>query len=63
MKIQLNTRIPFKKHPVGSLKSGARLDLLLDALTTAQAAGVPDGANVTVEHMGEAVVITWEEDR
>lgn len=61
MKIELSSRIPLKKHPDGTLKSGARLDLLLDALTTAQAAGAPDGANVLVSE--NYVVITWEEDR
>lgn len=63
VKIELSSRTKLKGHADGTNRSGARLDLLLDALTTAQASGAPAGSNVVVEHMGGAVVITWEEDR
>jgi hypothetical protein len=50
-------------QPDGALKSGARLDQLIDALTSAQAAGAPDGSNVVLADQGRGVTITWEEER
>jgi hypothetical protein len=61
MKVELKIRKVLKGKPDGTLKSGSRLSSVLDALTTAQAAGAPDGADVTVS--GGYVEITWEEDR
>jgi hypothetical protein len=61
--VEVSFKRDMKGRPSGSLKSGARLDLLLDVLTSAQAAGAPDGANVVVESGGSRAIITWEEDR
>lgn len=61
MKIQSKINKSFSKKPSGTLKSGTRLDDVLDFLTSAQAAGAPDGANVTVSE--RYIEITWEEER
>lgn len=61
MKVELKIRKTLKGKPEGVLKSGSRLDSVLDALTSAQAAGAPNGANVTVSE--NYVQITWEEER
>lgn len=63
MKVEVVFKRDLKGRPSGALKSGARLDLLLDVLTSAQAAGAPDGANITLEDYGKRAVITWEEER
>lgn len=66
MKIEQNTRLTLKRKPDGTRKDGARLDLLLDALTTMRAAGVPDGAAVKVfdDYDNKAVVEAhWTEER
>jgi hypothetical protein len=63
VKVELSIKKDLKGRPSGVLKSGARLDALLDVLTTAQAAGASDGANVTLEDYGKRAVITWEEER
>jgi hypothetical protein len=66
VKIEQNTRITLKRKPEGTRKDGARLDLLLDALTTMRAAGVPDGATVKIlDDYDNKVVVEahWTEDR
>lgn len=62
-KITCKTNTRINGAPDGALKSGARLDQLIDALTTAQATGAPDGANVVLSDYGKIVTITWEEER
>lgn len=67
MKIEQSTKVETKKPPAGSRKDGCRLDLLLDALTTMRAAGVPDHAGVRLESSGDyhyrTVVAHWTEER
>jgi hypothetical protein len=61
VKVELRIHKTLKGKPDGVLKSGSRLDSVLDALTTAQAAGASEGANVIVsEHY---LSIVWEEER
>lgn len=66
MKIEQSTQITLKRKPDGTRKDGARLDLLLDALTTMRAAGVPDGASIRVlaDYNDKAQVEAhWTEER
>jgi hypothetical protein len=62
-KITCRTETRINGAPDGVLKSGARLDQLIDALTTAQETGAPDDANVVLTDSGRRVMITWEEER
>lgn len=61
MKIKLISETDLKRKPDGILKAGARLDQLIDTLTTAQASGAPDGACVRLYE--QHVMIEWEEER
>ncbi len=67
MKIEQSTKVDTKKSPAGTRKDGCRLDLLLDALTSMRAAGVPDHAGVLLENDGDyhfrTVVAHWTEER
>ena len=61
MKIECKIGETLKKKPDGVLKSGSRLGDVIDVLTSAQASGAPEGANVTVSEC--YVTITWEVER
>jgi hypothetical protein len=66
MKIEQSTKVDLKKKPDGTRKDGARLDLLLDAITSMRAAGVPDGASVKVYEGSDYKAVVeahWTEER
>jgi hypothetical protein len=69
LKISQSIKFENKKLPKnsGSRTDGYRLDELLDALTSAQAHGVPGEANVRIEygsnHYNRVLVVEWCDER